>query len=251
MKTLKETINPDHLWFCDDIFGLKPGWVQEFSHEVVAHDAVIPFKCLGRVDLLLKENTIGALRRAGCQTVWVGAESGSQKILDAMDKGTTVAQIYEASRKLKESGIRVGFFLQYGYPGETLEDIDLTLRMVKECDPDEIGVSVSYPLPGTRFYDRVRQEMGEKQNWTDSQDLAMMFTGTYTPDFYRTLHHVTHKRFRIWKGISSFRNTIQRPWQVRTPVLRSVAAGLYHLVTLPLHERRLASFARMEQGRAT
>jgi radical SAM superfamily enzyme YgiQ (UPF0313 family) len=249
MKMLKETIQPDHLWFCDDIFGLKPGWVNEFSREVVEQNAVIPFKCLARVDLLLKEDTISRLKVAGCRSVWVGAESGSQKVLDAMEKGTTVAQIYEASRRLKEAGIRVGFFLQYGYPGETLEDIQLTLRMVRECDPDEIGVSVSYPLPGTPFHDRVREQMGGKQNWRDSQDLAMMFAGTYSPDFYRALHHVTHKRFRKWKGLTTLKATVRRPWTAAPSTFRSVAAGLYHSITLPAVERRLAQLAtkRMDE----
>ena len=245
MKLLKDTIRPDHIWFCDDIFGLKPGWVVQFSQHVLDNDAMIPFKCLARVDLLLKENAIENLRRAGCTTVWVGAESGSQKILDAMEKGTTVEQIYEAAFKLKAAGITVGFFLQYGYPGETRDDIELTLRMVKDCKPDEIGVSVSYPLPGTKFYENVKKELGEKQNWVDSQDLAMMFAGTYQPDFYRVLHRVTHKKFRIWQGIDAMKRTIARPWSLHRKTTRSIAAGLYHLMTLPKDELRLAALARL------
>ncbi len=149
LRQIKAAYAPDHIWFCDDIFGLKPGWVGEFAGLVTREQPVVPFKCLARVDLLLKGSTIADLGRAGCQMVWVGAESGSQKILDAMDKGTTVDQIVEATRRLKEAGISVGFFLQYGYPGETRQDIDATLRMVETCEPDDIGISVSYPLPGT------------------------------------------------------------------------------------------------------
>ena len=243
MKWLKESVNPDHIWFCDDIFGLKPGWVAAFSEEVIRKRAVIPFKCLARVDLLLKEEAIANLGRAGCRTVWVGAESGSQKILDAMEKGTTVEQIYEATRKLKEAGIRVGFFLQYGYTGENREDIDLTLKMVKECLPDEIGVSVSYPLPGTKFYDAVRSQMQGKHNWTDSQDLAMMFTGTYGTDFYRVLHRVTHKRFRIAQSRSILRRSLASPGSFRRSDMRGVVAGLYHRVTLPSLERKMVELA--------
>jgi radical SAM superfamily enzyme YgiQ (UPF0313 family) len=239
MKWLKDTIKPDHIWFCDDIFGLKPGWVAMFSEEVVRQNASIPFKCLARVDLLLKEDAIRSLKKAGCRTVWVGAESGSQKILDAMEKGTTVAQIYEASRKLKEADIRVGFFLQYGYPGEKREDIELTLTMVKECLPDEIGVSVSYPLPGTKFHENVRLQMSEKQNWTDSQDLAMMFAGTYSPDFYRVLHRVTHKRFRIAQSKAIARHTLSRPLSLNKRSMRRLVAGLYHQLTLPRLESRM------------
>src|SRR6266851_2262791 len=85
---LKRTFTPDHIWFVDDIFGLIPGWVERFADLVEEQHAQLPFKSLQRVDLILKGDTIAALRRAGAQRIWVGAESGSQKILDAMEKGT-------------------------------------------------------------------------------------------------------------------------------------------------------------------
>jgi radical SAM superfamily enzyme YgiQ (UPF0313 family) len=248
MLEVRETVRPDHLWFCDDIFGLKPGWVAAFADEVVRRNAAIPFKCLARVDLLLKENAVEHLRRAGCATVWVGAESGSQKILDAMEKGTTVEQIHEAARRLKSAGIRTGFFLQYGYPGETREDIARTLEMVRTALPDEIGVSVSYPLPGTPFYENVRAQMQGKQNWTDSQDLAMMFAGTYPADFYRALHRVTHKRFRIWHGGASLRDVVRHPSRIHRRQLRAIAAGVYHGMTLGPALRRMDALARTEGG---
>ena len=244
MRIVKETIRPDHLWFCDDIFGLKPGWIAEFADEVEKQDARIPFKCLARVDLLLKGDTVAHLRRSGCTSVWVGAESGSQKILDGMEKGTTVAQIYEATRRLKENGIRVGFFLQFGYPGESREDIALTWKMVKECRPDEIGISVSYPLPGTRFYENVRAQLGEKHNWRDSQDLDLLVQGTFAPEFYRTLHTATHKRFRLWQGLDILRESVSRPWKVTPWKIRRVAAAAYHWLTLPSVE---AELKRLEQ----
>jgi radical SAM superfamily enzyme YgiQ (UPF0313 family) len=148
LSWLKETYQPDHIWFVDDIFGLKPGWIDRFATAVEAEGAHIPFKCLERVDLLLRPGEVEALRRAGAGIVWVGAESWSQKILDAMDKGTQVEQIYEARRLLKAAGIGAAFFIQFGYPGETREDIALTRRMIRECLPDDIGISVSYPMPG-------------------------------------------------------------------------------------------------------
>jgi anaerobic magnesium-protoporphyrin IX monomethyl ester cyclase len=244
MKFLKSTVKPDHLWFCDDIFGLKPGWIDEFCREVRRQDAAIPFKCLMRVDLLLRDGLMFSLRDAGCTSIWVGAESGSQKILDAMDKGTTVRQIYEAAKQLKMAGIRVGFFIQFGYPGETQEDIDLTLKMLRDCKPDEIGISVSYPLPGTRFYDNVRQRMGDKHNWSDSQDLDLMFPGTFSPDFYRALHKVTHKRFRIWQGIDLLKGLVMRPVHTRHSDLRQLAAMAYHVATLPIYSGRLRTLAK-------
>ncbi len=243
MLILKNQYHPDHLWFCDDIFGLKPGWVQHFSDVIQHHNAIIPFKCLSRADLLLKDNTIESLRTSGCQTVWIGAESGSQKILDAMEKGTTVEQIYQSSQQLHDYGIRVGFFLQYGYPGETKEDIELTLKMVKDCKPDDIGISVSYPLPGTKFYETMKSTLGEKQNWIDSQDLDVMFPSTYSKDFYRALHTITHKKFRIWQGLDFIKEAMSHPSKINKHMLRRIAATGYHTITLPHHMARMKSLA--------
>jgi len=196
MKWLKEHFRPDHIWFADDILGLKPNWIEKFAVLLREADAIIPFKCLQRADLV-NEKTAAALAKAGCKTVWLGAESGSQKILDAMDKGDTVADIYHAAKMLRTNGIEVGFFLQFGYPGETWDDVQKTLKMVRECAPDDIGISVSYPLPGTKFFERVKLELGEKQNWVDSEDLAMLYRGPFPTEFYRILHGRVHYEFRI------------------------------------------------------
>src|SRR6202011_882192 len=122
-----------------------------------------------------------------CQEVWMGAESGSQRILDAMDKGTRVRQIYEACANLRKHGIRACLFLQFGYPGEEWADIEATVRMVRETAPDDVGISVSYPLPGTKFHQIVSNQLGSKANWSDSADLAMMFRGAYSTELYRAL----------------------------------------------------------------
>ena len=200
MKWLKETYSPDHIWFADDILGLKPKWIEKFASLLQEKKAVIPFKCLQRADLV-NETTAAALARAGCRTVWIGAESGSQQILDAMDKGDTVEDIYNAAKLLRVNGIEVGFFLQFGYPGETWKDVQKTLKMVRECAPDDIGISVSYPLPGTKFFERVKLELGEKQNWVDSEDLAMLYRGPFPTEFYRILHGRVHYEFRTWKAM--------------------------------------------------
>jgi radical SAM superfamily enzyme YgiQ (UPF0313 family) len=200
MRWLKENFAPDHIWFADDILGLKPNWIEKFAALVHEADAVIPFKCLQRADLV-NEKTAVALAKAGCKTVWLGAESGSQKILDAMDKGDRLEDIYRAAKLLHQNCIEVGFFLQFGYPGEIWEDVQKTLKMVRECAPDDIGISVSYPLPGTKFFERVKLELGEKQNWIDSDDLAMLYRGPFPTEFYRILHGRVHYEFRAWKAL--------------------------------------------------
>jgi radical SAM superfamily enzyme YgiQ (UPF0313 family) len=244
MKYLKEQFRPDHIWFMDDIMGIRDLWIEEFADYLDAHQAHIPFKSLNRADLLLRGKTIPALKRAGADIVWIGAESGSQKILDAMDKGTQVEQIHEAARKLKEHGIRVAFFLQFGYPGETRDDIELTLQMVRDLVPDDIGISVSYPLPGTPFYERVRGELA-RQNWYDSQDLAMLYRGPFVTDFYRTLHTYVHKDYRSLKALRMLSDLLRQRSLPGPAQLRTISAGVYHRFTMPFTRRRLDQLARV------
>jgi len=239
MKWLKDKFHPDHIWFADDILGLKPGWIEQFAALLREAEAVIPFKCLQRADLI-SEKTAAALASAGCKTVWMGAESGSQKILDAMDKGDTVDDIYQATSRLHAHGIKVGFFLQFGYPGETWEDVQLTLKMVRECLPDDIGISVSYPLPGTKFFERVKLELGEKQNWIDSNDLALLYHGPFPPEFYRLLHTRVHREFRLRRAWYDFRRDAPR---LTAHHLRRLASIPYQWGGMWLSEQRLKRMA--------
>jgi anaerobic magnesium-protoporphyrin IX monomethyl ester cyclase len=196
------------------------------------------------VDLILKGDTIPALKRAGAQRVWVGAESGSQKILDAMDKGTRVEHIYAAAERLHQAGVEVGFFLQFGYPGETREDIERTLQMVRDCKPDDIGMSVSYPLPGTRFFAAVQHELGSRQNWLDSDDLAMLYHGPFSTAFYRVLHRRLHREFRARKAWDELRQTLRSPGRLRPRHARLAASVVYALLAVPLLRLELERRAR-------
>jgi anaerobic magnesium-protoporphyrin IX monomethyl ester cyclase len=238
---LKRLYAPDQLNFVDDIFGLQPGWVERFAALIGARSLQTPFKCLSRVDLL-EPAVVDALRDAGCCSVWVGAESGSQRILDAMEKGTRVEQIREAARRLHSAGIEVGFFLQFGYPGETRQDVEATLQLVRDCRPDDIGISVSYPLPGTPFHARVVAQLGVKRNWDDSDDLAMMYRGPFDTGFYRALHRVAHKEFRIQRIRDEIAGA--RPGARGRSRARRLAALAYHSATLPFARARMERAAR-------
>lgn len=194
---LKRRFNPDHLWFADDIFGFRPAWVTRLAQTVRAQDARVPFTIQIRADLTTTA-MVEALREAGCVEAWIGAESGSQRILDAMNKGTTVPEILAARALLKEHGIRVGFFIQLGYIGEQLADILATRELLEAALPDDVGVSVSYPLPGTKFFEQVKgQFLNGKTHWKDSGDLAMMFRGTYSSNFYRAVRNLLHEQVSL------------------------------------------------------
>ena len=218
---------PDYIWFMDDIMGLKPRWWRDYADALERLAIKVPFKCLSRADLILRDGASEDLRRAGCDIVWLGAESGSQKILDAMDKGLTTTEIAEATSRLKGAGIRVGHFLQFGYPGEGMKEIGDTLAMLRRTRPDEMGISVSYPLPGTPFYERVQSELREKRNWEVSSDMAMLYRGPFTTKFYRHLHSYVHRDFRL-------RRTLKK-----APTLRGLAFILYCCLAIPLSWVRL------------
>ncbi len=203
---LMQNFDASHFWICDDIFGLKPNWVKEFKRFLAENNVKPKLKIQSRADLLLKENTIDDLVACGLDEVWIGAESGSQKILDAMDKGITVVEIEKSSKLLKKKGVKVAFFLQYGYLGETKKDIDLTLKMVEKLKPFTIGISVSYPLPGTGFYEEVKNQLIEKHNWKDSDDLDTMYQSTFSSEFYRQLQKFTHAKFRKNRVVDDFQH---------------------------------------------
>ena len=206
----------------------------------------MPFSCLSRADLLLRDGEVDALRDAGCETVWMGAESGAQSVLDAMDKGTRVEQIEQSAARLRAAGIRVAFFLQFGYPGEGLAEIDLTRQLVRRCRPDDIGISVSYPLPGTAFHEAVQAQLGPQRNWVDSADLAMLYRGPFTTDFYRHLHRVVHREFRLRgvAGTTSVATHLARA--AARPARRDRLARARDAVLLPVDEHLLRRRARRE-----
>jgi anaerobic magnesium-protoporphyrin IX monomethyl ester cyclase len=195
MQQLKEEVRPDHIWFADDIFGLTAPWITAFAAAVAEREARIPFMMQSRADLM-RAGVVSALADAGAEEVWMGVESGSQHILDAMDKGTTVEEVRSATRELKRHGIRACWFLQLGYPSESWDDVLSTRDLVRDERPDDIGVSVAYPLPGTKFHAMVRAQLGQRQNWQHTDDLAMLFQGTYTTEFYRQVRDALHAEVR-------------------------------------------------------
>jgi anaerobic magnesium-protoporphyrin IX monomethyl ester cyclase len=199
IQELHSAYGVDHIWFGDDVFALNQHWVQEFATAIETLGCAVPFKIQSRADLMSPE-TVKALKRAGCAEVWMGAESGSQRVLDAMEKGLRVEQVEVARDRLARHGIRACYFLQFGYPGEQWHDILQTIHLVRRTRPDDIGVSISYPLPGTPFFERVQAQMGAKKNWTDSDDLSLMFTSAYSSDFYRALRDALHAEVDSWKA---------------------------------------------------
>jgi anaerobic magnesium-protoporphyrin IX monomethyl ester cyclase len=207
---LKEKYGAEHVWFGDDVFALNHHWAGQFADEMEKRGCVLPFKIQSRADLMTEE-TVQALKRAGCAEVWMGVESGSQKILDAMDKGLRVSEVVDARMRLKQADIHACYFLQFGYPGESWKDIQQTISLVRLTRPHDVGVSVSYPLPNTRFYEKVQAELGHKRNWTDSDDLCVMFIAEYKDVFYHALRDALHAEVDSWR-IATSRERVASLW---------------------------------------
>jgi anaerobic magnesium-protoporphyrin IX monomethyl ester cyclase len=197
IRELKTLFGVEHIWFGDDVFALDRHWVQEFARAVEAHGEVVPFKIQSRADLM-SDATVSALKRAGCAEIWMGVESGSQKILDAMKKSLKLSAVYAARERLAAAGIRACYFLQLGYPGEGWPEICETVQLVRRTRPDDIGVSLSYPLPGTGFFDRVQAQLGRKRNWVDSDDLCTIHIASYSDNFYHALRDALHAEVAAW-----------------------------------------------------
>lgn len=228
IKLLKDRYHIDHIWFCDDIFGLKPGWIRVMAELLEQEQIRIRFKIQSRADLLAEEDTVKALAEAGCENVWIGAESGSQKVLDAMDKGITVKQISQATSLMKQYKIKPSFFIQFGYPGELKEDIGLTIDMINALLPFEIGISVSYPLPGTVFYEKVKADLKKKTNWTDSDEMALMFHNTFPPSYYKQLHRYVHQNYHMHLAKNSLVKLMRNPFRTNSKSLRKALSVFYH-----------------------
>jgi anaerobic magnesium-protoporphyrin IX monomethyl ester cyclase len=202
IECVHKRFQPDSLWFGDDIFGLSANWTREFAACVERGGNRVPFRIQSRCNLMTAETT-DALWRAGCSEVWMGVESGSQRILEAMEKGVRVEQVREARENLRRQGIRACYFLQLGYRGEEWEDLEETIRLVRETKPDDVGISVSYPLPNTRFHQIVQAELSSKTNWKESGDLDMMFHGAFPTEFYRAVADAIHAEVRWANGSES------------------------------------------------
>jgi radical SAM superfamily enzyme YgiQ (UPF0313 family) len=156
-----------------------------------------------------------------------------------MDKGTTVQQIAEATHLLKKCGIKPSFFIQFGYLTETKEDIQKTISMINKLLPYEIGISVSYPLPGTLFFEKVKKELVNKTNWKDSDEMALMFRNTYQPAFYKQLHRYVHKTYRKHLAFEDVKLLFGHPLKLNIRRLKRALSVLYYLPAAFIDKQKL------------
>jgi anaerobic magnesium-protoporphyrin IX monomethyl ester cyclase len=183
MVMLKQKYKPDIMWISDDVLTINRKWSLQFFAEVQRRKAQHPYECLSRVDLVDRDILQG-MKESGCFRIWYGAESGSQKVLDSMTKGTTVEQVRNAARITQEVGMQAGFFILLGYPDETTADIRKTINLLKEVKPDVFGTSVAFPMKGTKFYKRVEERIIANENWSARNQNKLLFKAKYPRLYY-------------------------------------------------------------------
>lgn len=183
LRLLKDTYNPDSIWFVDDVFTVSHKWIKEFHAEVIKQNAIVPFECISRAERL-NDEILQLLKEAGCFRIWIGAESGSQKIIDAMDRRVDVNVVKEAIQKTNALGIETGTFIMVGYPGEDEQDIKETISYLKAANPTHFTITIAYPIKGTSLYNEIEDRITIKPNWETSTDRDIDFTRTYPKKFY-------------------------------------------------------------------
>src|SRR5580698_5510865 len=183
VEWLLNTYSPDMVWVSDDVFTINHKWLREYSAEMRTRSLRIPFECISRADRLNPE-MLDLLAELGCFRTWIGSESGSQRILDSMDRGVKVEQVQQAVAMSRERGIESGMFLMWGYEGEEMEDIEATIRHVSTSQPDIFFTTVSYPIKGTPYYKKVSDRLVQLKTWGTSSDRELKIKGRHSQQFY-------------------------------------------------------------------
>ena len=183
LKAISEAYNPDRFWFVDDVFTMSKKWLKEFNLELETENLSISYECITRADKL-DDETINLLKDSGCNLVWIGAESGSQKVLDFMDRRVDAQQVRDMIKLAKHKGIQTGTFIMLGYPGEKEEDIYKTIEHLKECNPDFFTINKAYPIKGTKLYESVEGIITEEKDWKTTPDNEINFKRTYRNRYY-------------------------------------------------------------------
>jgi anaerobic magnesium-protoporphyrin IX monomethyl ester cyclase len=183
VEWLLREYEPDMVWVSDDVFTINHAWIRSYATEMQRRRLRVPFECISRADRLSPE-MMDLLAELGCFRMWIGSESGSQRILDAMDRGVKIEQVHKAVEMCRERGIQSGMFLMWGYEGEEMEDIEATVKHVSSSKPDVFLTTVSYPIKGTPYYNRIASKLIQIAPWGQTSDRELKIKGRHSRAFY-------------------------------------------------------------------
>lgn len=185
LEHIVETYRPDQVWYADDVFTISHPWLFNYAKELKRRNLRMPFETISRADRMMKDEVLQTLADMGCYRIWIGSESGSQRVLDGMERGVKVEQVIWAARAAKRHGIQVGMFLMWGYPGEKIEDIAATVELVKKCQPDIHLTTVAYPIKNTGYFHKAGDSVHLGKQWSDATDRDYRIKGRHSRVYYR------------------------------------------------------------------
>lgn len=220
IREIQAKYNPDTLWFVDDVFTVSHKWLKAFANEVLLRGLKFRYECITRADRM-NEEVIHDLKRSGCFRVWIGAESGSQKIIDRMDRRVEVKQVQRMLQAARKAGLETGTFIMLGYPGETEADIVETAEHLVASNPHHFTITVAYPIRGTSLYEEVKNDLVSTPDWNSSTDRDLDFRRTYPREYYNyavrfVVNEVKYRTLPRWQRWMN-----PRAWLLR---MKSLAA---------------------------
>jgi anaerobic magnesium-protoporphyrin IX monomethyl ester cyclase len=184
LEFLIRQYEPQMAWMADDVFTIHHGWLFQYASELKQRGLKLPFECISRADRLNRQ-VVETLAEIGCFRVWIGSESGSQRILDAMERGVTVEEVQSGVALCRSAGIQTGMFLMWGYEGEEMSDIEATVEHVKKSDPDIFFTTVAYPIKGTPYFSEVADRVEGLKLWSEGSDRDFRIRNRHSRQYYR------------------------------------------------------------------
>jgi radical SAM superfamily enzyme YgiQ (UPF0313 family) len=185
LEHIMQTYRPDQVWYADDVFTINHPWLFGYAKELKRRNLRVPFETISRADRMMKDEVLQTLADMGCYRIWIGSESGSQRVLDAMERGVKVDQVLWAAKAARRHGIQVGMFLMWGYPGEQLEDIAATVDLVRRCQPDVHLTTVAYPIKNTGFFRKVADSLVSDKPWAEATDRSYRIKDRLSRSYYK------------------------------------------------------------------
>jgi len=185
LEYIVEAYRPEQVWYADDVFTISHPWLYGYAQELKRRNLRVPFETISRADRMMKDEVLQTLAEMGCYRIWIGSESGSQRILDAMERGVTVDQVIWATNAAKRYGIQVGMFLMWGYQGEEIDDIAATVDLVKKCQPDIHLTTVAYPIKNTGFFAKASESIVLNKEWSLATDRDYLIKGRHSRGYYK------------------------------------------------------------------
>ena len=223
VEFLLQRYTPDMMWIADDVFTIHHGWLRSYAAEMKRRGLHVPFECISRADRLTAE-TADLLAELGCFRLWIGSESGSQRILNAMERGVTVEQVQSAVEMCRSHGMQSGMFLMWGYEGEELSDIEQTIAHVKRSQPDIFFTTLAYPIKGTPYYSEVQDRVVTNKSWADTSDREFVVSGRRSREFYDIADRLLRDEVELGRcGESSARGTLESRIQTARQELHAAA----------------------------